>query len=457
MHQRLTLLVLILLIPVLGLATFQSPAEFEHGIVKYASSTPEDPVAKLQERMDSGKVRLKFDSEWGYLPAVLDELKIPRTSQSLVFSKTSLQLLLISPETPRAIYFNDDVYIGGVLGSPLMEVASVDPKLGTVFYTLSQEEDEHPRFQREFFACLLCHDSAGTQGVPGLTMLSVLPDRDGKALPVGTISVTDRTPFQERWGGWYVTGNHGEQRHWGNLTATSKTDTIRDPKAFIQRLNLAPGANLTSLEKHFDTERYLGKDSDLVALMVMAHQTRTHNLITKAGYDVRTAIDEDEAFAKLLRDSDGGLSDLTKRRIREAVEPLLRAMLFVWEAELTSQLSGTTTFAADFVKNGPADRQGRSLRDFDLQKRLFRYPLSYLIYSDAFNALPAAAKEQVYSRLNQVLTGVDTNKDFGHLSASDRQAILEILRDTKPDFVSSTTTNQTGSANPQRAASDPMQ
>jgi hypothetical protein len=439
MLDRLPIIAIILLIPALGLATLQSPGDFEHGVIRYATTTPADPVARLQSRINSGKVKLKFDPKWGYLPAVLDQLEIPRSSQGLVFSKTSLQLLLISPKTPRALYFNDDVYIGGVLGSPILEIASVDPKIGTIFYTLSQKEETRPQFEREFFACLLCHDSATTSGVPGLTMLSVLPDHEGRAVQAaGTVSVNDRTPFKERWGGWYVTGTHGDQRHWGNLMLPMRLDSIRDPKAFIERLDLAPGANITKLQKHFDTALYLSADSDLVALMVMTHQTRTHNLITKASYDVQTAIHDDEAFAKTLGNSGQAYSDVTNGRIKAAIEPLLRAMLFVWEADLTSQISGTTTFAEDFVKRGPKDRRGRSLREFDLTKRLFRYPLSYLVYSDSFSALPAPAKDQFYSRLLEVLRGEDQNRDFAHLSTVDRQAILEILEDTKPDFAALT-------------------
>jgi hypothetical protein len=418
-----------ILVPVIGLA-LQSPSDFEHGVIQYASSEPEDPVARLQDRMNRGEVRLKFDRTWGYLPAVLDELKISRSSQALVFSKTSLQLVMISPKAPRALYFNDDAYIGAVQGGPILEVAAVDPKLGAIFYTLSQEEEAHPKFEREFFACLLCHDSTATAGVPGFTMLSVLPDEDGVAIrAAGSIAMSDRTPFNERWGGWYVTGTHGEQRHWGNLTSPMKPDSLRDPKAFISRLNLKPGANVKDLSSRFDAASYLTPDSDLVALMVMTHQTRTHNLITKANYDIRTAINEAR--------SPMNFSDTTTR-IGVAIEPLLRSMLFAWEAELTSPISGTTGYAREFASLGPRDRHGRSLRDFDLTTRLFRHRLSYLIYSDAFNALPEPGKALFYRRLAEILSGVDENRDFAHIPPSERQVILEILRDTKPDFVAAT-------------------
>ncbi len=75
--------------------------------------------------------------------------------------------------------------------------------------------------------------------------------------------------------------------------------------------------------------------------------------------------------------------------------------------------------------------EGRSLRDFDLHKRLFRYPLSYMIYSAAFDAMPEQARSRVYQRLYEVLSGKDQSAPFAHLSPTDRAAILAIVRDTK--------------------------
>jgi hypothetical protein len=112
-------------------------------------------------------------------------------------------------------------------------------------------------------------------------------------------------------------------------------------------------------------------------------------------------------------------------------------MLFVGEAPLREPVQGVSSFTATFPQRGPRDRYGRSLRDFDLQRRLFRYPLSYMIYSEIFDAMPATARERVYQRLFDVLSGKDRNPKFAHLSDSDRNAILEIIRDTKtgiPDY-----------------------
>jgi hypothetical protein len=414
-HQ-LAIAAAVLFLAVLAAGAFQAPYDFEHGPIAYTNSTPSDAISRLQARIDSGETRLPFDAEHGYLPALLSELKIPRTSQSLVFSKTSLQLFLISPETPRAIYFSDDLYIGAVQSSPILEIASMDPKLGAVFYTLPQKESAKPQFQREFLACLLCHDTPITNEVPGLMTLSVLTDRNGNAIPsAGTAPMSDRTPFKERFGGWYVTGTHGTQRTWGNLSVPVNKETIGDAKAYIRRLNLEPGANVTNLSARFDTKPYLTPHSDLAAQLVMTHQTRIHNLLTRTRFDVAAAGDN-------------------KERIRQAVEPLVRGMLFVWEAGFEEPVSGTTTFAADFAKAGPHDRKGRSLRELDLNKRLLRYPLSYLVYSDQFDGLQATAREQFFRRVREILTGEDASKDFSNLTAVDRKAILEILIDTKPEF-----------------------
>jgi hypothetical protein len=104
-------------------------------------------------------------------------------------------------------------------------------------------------------------------------------------------------------------------------------------------------------------------------------------------------------------------------------------MLFTEEAPLTARVTGTSAFAGEFAAEGPKDSKGRSLRDFDLRTRLFKYPCSYLIYSEAFDALPGALKETIYKRLFDILTGKD--KASESIQPQTRLAILEILRETK--------------------------
>jgi hypothetical protein len=198
---------------------------------------------------------------------------------------------------------------------------------------------------------------------------------------------------------------------------------------------------VATLDDRIDTSGYLTPHSDIVALIALTHQTRMHNLMTRANYETRRAMrDEENANSARSRPSES-YSDITAERIRDAVEPLVRGMFFVNEAPLTHSVRGTSGFAADFEKSGVRDRKGRSLKDLDLNRRFLRYPLSYLIYSPAFDALPRPAKELFYARAITILSGADA-ADFKHLSAEDRAAIFEILMDTKPDFALAARTEQ---------------
>jgi hypothetical protein len=370
-----------------------------------------DPVGELQTKIRTGAVKLDFDAERGYLASLLKILRIPISSQTLVFSKTSLQSERISPRTPRALYFNDDVYVAWVQGASFIEIMSVDPKTGAAFYLLPQEKTDRPQFERSTgHECSVCHydQAAAPKFVPRLMVSSVIPDSTGNVEGAVPIDTTDRTPLNERWGGWYVTGTHGNQKHLGNTVLQKPTSAF----APLMPSALQTSLNVTDLSGRIDARRYLSPYSDIVALMVLTHQADVQNLIAAAALKP----------AKTAKD---------------AGEPLVKAMLFSGAAPLTSPVKGTSAFTMEFSKEGPRDSRGRSLRDFDLNTRLFRYPLSYLIYSRPFDQIPPDVKTYVYRRLHEVLTGQDKSPDFAHLSAVDRTAILEILRQTKADFARS--------------------
>jgi hypothetical protein len=415
------------LVPAASLVLAQGGDGLEDAPIQYTRTPPRDAVSRLQKQLDSGKVLLRRTPSHGYLTGLLEQLKIPVSSQVLVFSKTSFQRNNISPLSPRALYFNDDVYLGWVRGGEVVEISTADPQLGAVFYTLSQDRTAPPKFTRQTHECLSCHSSTLTGGVPGHTVRSVYPGRDGlPILSAGTFVTRDESPLEERWGGWYVTGTHGRQYHMGNLT-------VKD-QAQAAALDRSTGANVRSLDRFFDTSSYLSPHSDLVALMVLQHQTHLHNLITRAGYETRKALHYEQMLNRELGREPGFRAESTPGRIRSGCEPLVQGLLFSGEAKLREPVAGTSSFAAEFAARGPWDRQKRSLRQFDLKERLFRYPCSYLIYSEAFGALPAEAKEYVYRRLAEVLEGRDQTGRFIHLTAADRQAVLEILRETRPDF-----------------------
>jgi hypothetical protein len=401
--------------------------DFEREPIDYHGRPVNDPVAKLQAALDAGEATLEYDAERGYLPALLERLNVPPSSQMLVFSKTSFQLRKISPQRPRAIYFSDDMYVGYVQRGDVLELSAVDPELGAVFYTLSQEKSETPRFVRDRGQCLTCHASSRTQGVPGHVVRSVFADRSGQPqLGSGTFTIDHRSPFEQRWGGWYVTGEHGAMRHMGNVTAADRDRP--------ENLDRESGANVTDLKPLVNVDPYLVPTSDLAALMVLEHQAQMHNLLTYAAYETRSAEHYDAIMNEAFGRPADHQSETTQRRIASAGERALQYLLFGEEFQLTSPVKGVSAFAEEFAAAGPRDGRGRSLRDFDLQRRLFKHPCSYLIYSPAFDALPAAMKSYLGRRLHEVLTGEDQSPPFAHLSPEDRQSILEILQETKPDL-----------------------
>jgi hypothetical protein len=366
------------------------------------TSVLNDPIAVLGRQLERGEIKLEYSANgWGYLPSLLKHLDLNLDSQILVFSKTSFQLSKISPKTPRAIFFNDKVAIGSVQDGNVFEFTSLDPAQGLIFYTMDTHESESPRFERRFSECLNCHGPAN-----GLVISSVYPSVDGTPFVTGTFfeGIDHRTPLENRWGGWYVSGIHGRAHHLGNAIAP-------DPDRPFD-LEEKATQNLTTLAEKIDVTKYLTPTSDIVALMTMEHQARMTNLITGISQQFRRS------------------SNIPDR----AIEQIVEYMLFVDEAPLHDPVQGVSTFSKTFPQRGPRDQHGRSLRDFDLQTRLFRYPLSYMIYSDIFDAMPPAVRQRVYRRLYDVLTAKNQDPKFAHITRDDRDAILEILVDTKPDL-----------------------
>lgn len=381
--------------------------------ILYSKSTPANRLSELQEKINAGEVALAYDEKHGYLPA---------SSQVLSFSKTSIQRPKISPARPRAIYYTDDIYIGFVQEG-LLEIAVSDTKLGTVFYTQDQEKVDRPKFLRGTNQCLTCHDSLKTRNVPGPQVRSVFVEEDGEPIiALGSFRVDHTTPIKNRWGGWYVTGKHGEQTHLGNLIGPKVKKAAE--------VDNSQGMNVTDLSPRVDVKPYLSPHSDLVSLMVLDHQADAQNFITKANFETRMALYANEQAKKSGEEVDKTAAK-TEKKIRAAADALTKYLLFSGEAPLTSSMSGTTPFRDEFSRSGIRDSKGRSLKDLDLERRLFKFPCSYMIYSPSFDSLPLEVSELVYQQLVDVLIGNDQSSSFSHLSADDRQAIREILLETK--------------------------
>ncbi|EMI21272.1 hypothetical protein RMSM_01803 [Rhodopirellula maiorica SM1] len=384
---------------------------------EYTKTADDNRVSRLIAKLKSKEIKLQYTREQGYLASMLEALEIPPSSQTLVFSKTSMQVRYISPRNPRAIYFNDDTYVGWVRGSSLMEISTFDPKLGAAFYTVDMMP-WRAKIERASYDCLGCHVTSMTQGVPGHTVRSVLPNIDGSVDPQSASSITShRSPFSQRWGGWYVTGRHGEMTHSGNALLRGG------------RLDTHDNGNRLNLRDEFDTYDYLSPYSDIVALMVLEHQSQTHNAMTRADFSVRQL-----QHAQSKREPTEESESEWRAQLHLIAKPVVEALLFCDETELTSDVKGLLEFSHTFEGYGPSDDQGRSLRQFDLKTRMFKYPLSYLIYSNAFDSLREELRREVVRQLLDVLEERDTSQTYAHLTSQMRRDILEILRATKPGF-----------------------
>ena len=404
--------------------------------INYRSQALSDPVALLEKDIEAGKTSLTYEPEHGYLKSVLALLKVPVESQTLVFSKTSFQYPKISPQHPRALYYNDDVYVGKVHDGNAIEIVSFDPKQGAIFYLVDERKVDKPVFQRAELDCTQCHIAAGTRGVPGVLLRSVFPTATGTLTPRSRSYITDQeSPLKQRWGGWYVNGSLAKVSMANATTGEPQTG----PVPTVVSTGAQPLPDLSPLgERPYDPAAYLAPGSDQVALLVLTHQAQMHNLITLTNYQTRLAL---FALAKDQVDGAGApaldsLPEATQRQIKKPADQLLHFLLFANETSLGGQdaraLIKESPFAREFAANGVRDSKGRSLRDFDLHDRIFKYPCSYLIYNTAFDNLPEPAKGYVYHRLLQVLNGTDQSPEFANLSAEDRKAILSILLETKP-------------------------
>jgi hypothetical protein len=389
----------------------------EDPAIKYATAPLNNVVADINKKIEEGTVRLTADGRSRFLRSALEALDIPIDSQLLVFSRASLQGKLINEQNPRALFFNDRVALGWVRDGEVIEVAAHDQAMGVVFYTLDQRSDPaegSPRFKRAF-ECLGCHVAGDTLGVPGFLMFSTTrPDRSqGFSLPR---AVDQSDAIGRRFGGWFVTGSSGSASHMGNAVAA---------------LEGRERAERSTVDGLFDPDGFQTLSSDIVAHLVFTHQTGMANLLTRAGWQARAA----DPLLHPPFTAAPGEEERIAAMMSSVASEVVDYLLFIDEAKLTDRVRGASGFAERFSSLGPRDRKGRSLHELDLNQRLMKYPCSYLIYSPAFDALPTRAKDPIYRRMWEVLSGEEQDQRYrAALPLRDRQAIVEILRDTKPDL-----------------------
>lgn len=389
--------------------------------VDYFGTETDDAVSKLQRLLASGETRLNADDRFGYLLSVLERLDVPLESQLLVYSKTARAPDLVSPKTPRAVFFNDEVSVAWIPESRELEVTAVDPVKGVNFYTLSQPLDASladskagvqktdlkeavtPQNFLRRDRCLACHAGRSTLEIPGLLLRAFQTNDTGKPI-VGFSRVTHDMRYEKRWGGWFVTGTPASMIHRGNLLSVADNARHKNEPGFA--------SSLSKLSQRFDVSSYPYSESDFVAHLVLAHQVHGTNLLIRAGLE-----------ARLNRRSDVE-ADLI-RYLVFADEPALELS----RADAESVLANSK-FAASFVKRGPRDSKENSLREFSLVGRVFKHRLSYLIHSRMFDELPTDCRARLLERLWMGLATESGDEDFGHLGNTERRSIIAIVRAT---------------------------
>lgn len=404
----------------------QSEPDYEHAPINYSVSTPNDALTALQARIAAGTVQF-HGGELEMLQTLLRELGVGVDTQTLVFSRTSFQRSRIRPDQPRALYFSDAVYVGWVPGG-LAEVTAVDPVLGPVFYTfeLPSKKGGVAKAVRDT-DCLRCHGGAFVREIPGVFVRSVFPDHNGDPLlRHGTLVVDDETPFEQRWGGWYVTGYRGDAAHRGNALSSERGDQLVFTPATIRP---------DELSAKFDTSAYLRPTSDVVALLVVEHQMAVQNSLTHAGFAARRMIAYQHGLQKTFKEAqtDEPAYDSVKSVFASSAQDVVDRLLFRNAAPLPEGIVGHEGFRENFAKGAPCSRSGHALKDLRLNGRLFAQRCSYLIYSKSFHALPEPLKARVWDRLDAALRSRDPKDRYAYLPAEEKQRIREILIETHPD------------------------
>lgn len=405
----------------------QGVPDYEKPPVSYSATAPLDAVTALQRRLAAGEVVLA-GSEREMLAALLRELRVPVASQVVVFSKTSLQRGRIRPSRPRVLYFSDTIYVGWVPGG-LAEITAIDPRLGPIFYALdlpALRRGGAAKFDRDS-ECLSCHGGSFVRDIPGVFVRSVFPADTGEPLlRFGTLVVDDQTPFADRWGGWYVTGYRGVQPHRGNAFATEAADQL----VFTPEVRRPD-----ELSAFFDPAPYLAATSDVVALLVLEHQTAMQNALTRAAFSARRMIDYQKSLQRHFKEpeSDEPAYDSVKSVFNGAVQEVVDRLLFRQEAVLPDGVVGGVAFREAFAAGALRDGDGRSLREFDLSRRIFAHRCSYLIHSEMFAALPEPLLARIFARLQSALESRDPKDRYAYLPAGEKERIRAILLATHPE------------------------
>ncbi|MGB0583024.1 MAG: hypothetical protein ACPGVU_25350 [Limisphaerales bacterium] len=405
--RKLFLILITLSLPAFAASKWSDLDRPEHD---YWNRPLKDKFSRLKEQLETGKLPLSYRNEKEFLLSLLKALDIPATSQTLVFSTTSLQLRLINIRNPRALYFNEDTYIGFIPGGRI-ELISIHPELGGLFFIFDIPRGRQAVTVERSTRCMNCHASGDTGNVPGLLAKSVIPGPNGGSLKAYRIGESGHAiPFSERFGGWHLTGEHNLEEHHAN-----RVGRFSNGKLITEEIQ--PG-------RRFTWSRYAVRTSDILPHLVFEHQMGFINRALEAGYRTRA----------YLADGEGTISTENAKRLDEQADKLTRYLLFANEAKFPNGGMGVDpAYQRDFLARAKKSANGASLRDFDLNTRMFKHRCSYMIHSSIFAGLPQEMKSRVFARIRAAL-GPNPPADLAHLSVSERQSIRTILNETLAGF-----------------------
>ncbi|HYF36836.1 MAG TPA: hypothetical protein VD994_16185 [Prosthecobacter sp.] len=404
---------LLLLLPNLGAVT--AVVNFKDPPHRYLDHEPADRFSLLKKQLESGAVKLDTDSDKGFLASLLKALDIPVSSQLLVFSASSFQSGIINPRNPRALYFNEDTYVGYVPGGSV-EIISMDPEMGGIFYIFERLSPGRLPTMGRSEKCFNCHAGNATRRVPGLIVESLLPMvTSGASLEAyRSDEQGHHIALEKRFGGWHLTGEHHLKNTHANLMGRSLQG-----RGF-EKIPVEPG-------QLWDLDRHLRPTSDILPHLVHEHQIGFENRVFHAAYVMR----------QLLADGRGNLPMSAKEEVDQLADELARYILFADEAKLPAQgVAGDPAFITEFQRNKKPAAGGVSLKDFDLRNRIFKFRCSYMLYTESWLKLPQALKERVYYKMAEGLREQNANPVYAHLAADEKRAIRTILKETLPGLPS---------------------
>ena len=383
-----------------GFSTNVTLPKFHESPHDYWNAKRKDPFTKIIPLLHNGQIKLDHSSELNFLKSLLKELNIPESSQLQLFSTTSLQLGLINPSNPRSLYFNESIYIGYIPGGKI-EVISIDPEHGAVFYIFKVPSKKQPLTITPTKRCMNCHADRELSGIPGLIIKSVLPGVNGGSLDsYRTGQPGHDVPYKDRFGGWYITDLLDPADH-SNVLGFYKNGTIEKK-------------NVLALQKK-STHLFPNSNSEVLTHLIFDHQAGFVNRAIKSNYLLRLTQLPDNL-------------DEHQLNFKKSISDLVKYSLFDKEPNLSLKINQNSHFKTDFLITPHKLKTGESLRELDLKTRLFKYRCSFMLFSDFFKNNPPEIKKVVYKEIKQnLLSETPILNPENSFPENEKEIILQLL------------------------------